>query len=73
MQIQFWSIGKNHEQYVEDGISDFTKRIANYFPVSWKIIPAPKNAGVLTESDLKRREGESILKSLEAGDYLGPR
>jgi 23S rRNA (pseudouridine1915-N3)-methyltransferase len=70
MQIQFWSVGKNHEQYVESGITDFTKRITNYFPVSWKIIPVPKNAGLLTEADLKRKEAESILKPLEPADYL---
>lgn len=70
MQIQFWSVGRNHEQYVETGISDFTKRIGNYFPVSWKIIPVPKNAGLLTEADLKRKESDSILKLLEPNDYL---
>jgi 23S rRNA (pseudouridine1915-N3)-methyltransferase len=70
MQIQFWSVGKNHEQYVEDGITDFTKRIANYFPVSWKIIPVPRNAGLMTEADLKRKEAEAILKALEPNDYL---
>lgn len=70
MQIQFWSVGKNHEQYVENGINDFTKRITNYFPVSWKIIPVPKNAGLLPGNELKRKEGESILKLLEPNDYL---
>jgi 23S rRNA (pseudouridine1915-N3)-methyltransferase len=70
MRFQFWSVGKNHEQYVEPGIQDFTKRISNYFPVDWKIIPVPKNAGLLTESDLKKKEGESILKMVDDQDYL---
>lgn len=70
MHIQFWSVGKNHEPYVEAGINEFTKRIANYFTVSWKIVPVPKNAGLLTEADLKKKEAEIILKMLDAQDYL---
>jgi 23S rRNA (pseudouridine1915-N3)-methyltransferase len=70
MKIQFWSVGKNHDEYVEKGIADFTKRITHYFPVSWKIIAVPKNAGMLTEHDLKKKEGESILKMLGDSDYL---
>lgn len=70
MNIQFWSVGKNHEAYVEAGITEFTKRISNYYPVSWKIISPPRNAGLLTESDLKKKEAEAILKPLEPQDYF---
>lgn len=70
MHIQFWSVGRNHEPYVESGINDFTRRVGNYFPVSWKIIPVPKNAGLMTEQDLKKKEGESVLKILGENDYL---
>lgn len=70
MNLQFWAIGRDHENYVSTGVNDFTKRVSNYFPVSWKIIPAPKNAGVLTPSDFKRKEAEQILKSLSDHDYL---
>jgi 23S rRNA (pseudouridine1915-N3)-methyltransferase len=70
MQMQFWTIGKPHEKYVDAGIADFTKRINNYFPASWKIIPSLKNASLHTEQDLKRKEGEIILKMLDQKDYL---
>jgi 23S rRNA (pseudouridine1915-N3)-methyltransferase len=70
MQIQFWSIGKNNEPYVDAGITDFTRRINNYFPASWKIIPTIRNATLHTENDLKKKEGEIILKMLASQDYL---
>lgn len=70
MKIQFWSIGRDHEAYVKEGISDFTKRINNYFSLSWKIIPVPRNATLMTEADLKKKEGEAILKPLTDDDYL---
>lgn len=70
MKIQFWSIGKANESHVEEGIQLFTKRIANYYPVQWQIISTPKNAAVMSEVDLKQKEGETILSLLKKEDYL---
>lgn len=70
MKISFWSIGKNNEPYVKNGVEEFTKRISNYFKVQWNIIPLPKNAGMLSEMDLKKKEAEIIMDWLEPGDYL---
>lgn len=52
------------------GVEDFTKRINNYFPSDWTIIPPLKNAATLSEIDLKRKEGEVILNMLQKDDYL---
>ncbi len=70
MKIQIWTIGKNHEAYVKAGIEDFTSRLSRYFPVSWNIIPVPKNTGMLSEADLRRAEGKVVLEWLEKDDYL---
>lgn len=70
MKFQFWSVGKNHEPYVKEGIELFTKRISNYYPVAWNMIPMPKNAGSLSETDLKKKEGEIITGLLQKDDYL---
>lgn len=70
MKFHFWAIGKIHEPYVKEGVDLFTKRITNYFPVEWKILPMPKNAAFLSESALKNKEGEIILNSLLKDDFL---
>lgn len=70
MKIHFWTVGKPHESYVKEGTELFTKRISNYFSVQWNIIPMPKNAGLLSETELKSKEGESILTLLKKDDYL---
>ena len=70
MKLQFWTIGKVHETYVKEGVDLFTKRIANYYPVEWNIIATPKNAATLSEKDLKKKEGEIILNTLQKDDYL---
>jgi len=70
MKIQLWSVGKNNESFVDEGIKLFTKRISNYYPIEWQIISTPKNAAVLSDIDLKQKEGELILNLLKKEDYL---
>lgn len=70
MKLQFWSVGKNHESYIKEGVDIFTRRIGHYYPVEWSIIPMPKNAGTLSEPDLKKKESEMIMGLLQQTDYL---
>ena len=70
MKIEFWSIGKAHDPSIKDAIDDYTKRITKYAPVKWQILPVPKNAGMLSEVDLKKLEGKMILEWLEKDDVL---
>ncbi len=70
MKISFWTIGKINETYVKQGVEDFTRRISRYFKVEWNVIPVPKNAGMLSEMNLKKKEGEMILQLLTKDDYL---
>jgi 23S rRNA (pseudouridine1915-N3)-methyltransferase len=70
MKISLWTIGKAHDAYVKPGIEEFTKRMSKYFSVDWAIIPVPKNAGMLSQMDLRKKEGETILQWLRQDDYL---
>ena len=70
MKISFWAIGKNNESYISSGVEEFTNRVSKYFKVDWNIIPVPKNAAMLSEMDLKKKEGETILAWLKKEDYL---
>ena len=70
MKLHFWSVGKAHESYVKEGVEVFTKRVSNYYPVEWTIIPPNKNAASLGEVELKKKEGETILQLLQKEDYL---
>ena len=70
MRFRFWAVGKNHEPYVKAGVEEITHRISKYYKVDWTINPQPKNAGMLSEMDLKKKEGETILQWLEKDDYL---
>ena len=70
MKINFWTIGKEHESFVKEGIEMFTKRIANYYPVEWTIIPTPKNAGSMEPSILKIKEGEILVNLIRKHDFV---
>jgi 23S rRNA (pseudouridine1915-N3)-methyltransferase len=70
MKLELWSIGKTNESYVKEGIALFTKRIGYYYNTSWQIIASPKNAAALTNNDLKKKEGEIILQSIQKEDFI---
>lgn len=70
MKIQIWSIGKQHESYIKEGVEDFTNRLTIYFTTEWKIIAPPKNNAALNEKDLKKEEAGIILPLIQKADFL---
>lgn len=70
MKLRLISVGKPHEPYVKEGINDFTQRINKYFKADWLIIPTPKTAPSLSETELKKAEACLILNQIEKDDYL---
>jgi len=70
MKIYFWSIGKQHEPYVKEGVELFTKRISHYYPVEWKIFPTARNGATLNEEQIKKAESSTVLNALQNDDVL---
>jgi 23S rRNA (pseudouridine1915-N3)-methyltransferase len=70
MKIQLWSIGKTHEPYLKPGIELYSKRIAHYFPLEWKLISPRKDAASLSLDERRKAEGEIILRLLHTSDVL---
>ena len=65
MKIECWSVGKQHDSYVKEGIELFTKRTSHYYPIHWKIVPNIKNAAAFSPEQLREKEGEIILNSIK--------
>jgi 23S rRNA (pseudouridine1915-N3)-methyltransferase len=70
MKLSIWSVGKQHESFVKEGIDMFTRRITNYYSVGWNIIAPPKNAASFDSDLLKNKEGEIILSQLTKDDFF---
>ncbi len=70
MKLHIWSVGKSNESYVKTGIEDYSTRIRRYYPLEWNIIPLAKNSGQLSETDTRRKEGDTVLGLLKKDDFL---
>ena len=70
MKISFLCVGKIAEQWLQDGIDDYTKRLKHYVPFTIDIIPTPKNAQKADVEKQKELEGEAILAKVASGDEL---
>ncbi|MGE7775799.1 23S rRNA (pseudouridine(1915)-N(3))-methyltransferase RlmH [Chitinophaga sp. NPDC101104] len=70
MKIQLWSIGKENDAWIDEGIKIFRKRLQHYTDFDIKLIPTVKQAASLSVPELKKQEGKIILDMLQPQDYL---
>lgn len=70
MKITLVAIGKTDADYFVKAINEYKNRLSHYIPFEIEIIPDIKNVKNLSEIQQKEKEGELILKILQAGDYL---
>ena len=69
MKIELWAIGKTSEKYLETGIGIFEKRLKNYLPFSFTILPDIKTRQT-DNARLKQEEGKMVLAKINPEDYL---
>ena len=70
MKIVVLAIGKTDENWIQEGIDKYTKRLKHYVSFDFQPIPDIKNRKNLSENQQKEREGDLILKHLLPTDYL---
>ena len=70
MKITILLIGKTDEGFVKQGFELYEKRIKHYINLTTVVISDIKNAGKMPQEELKLKEGELILKQLQASDFV---
>ena len=70
MKIVLLVVGKTSEQFLIDGISEYQKRLHHYIRFEILEIPNIKKAKNISNVELIKKEGESILNTLHSSDYL---
>lgn len=65
MKIKLLCIGKTTEEYLKEGIKKYEERIKHYLPFEFEILSEIKNSKNLSLSELKNKEGQLLLKSIE--------
>lgn len=70
MKVSLLVIGKTTEPFVKSGLELYVKRIVHYVKFDIIEIPNVKSAANLPVHELKRLEGEEILKRIDNQDYF---
>ena len=70
MKILVLAIGKTDEQWVQEALLKYSKRLKYYLSFEFEVIPDLKNTKNLSEAQQKEREGALILKKLNPTDKV---
>lgn len=70
MKVTLILCGKTEDEYIQKGFGIFEQRLKHYLPFETILIPALKNTKALSMEQQKQKEGELIIKCLQASDRL---
>lgn len=70
MKIVFLVTGRTSGKYLEEGISDFSRRISRMTAFDIITVQGIKSTSGLTPDEVKRKEGVMIMKHLSDDDYV---
>ncbi|MFA5714086.1 MAG: 23S rRNA (pseudouridine(1915)-N(3))-methyltransferase RlmH, partial [Bacteroidales bacterium] len=70
MKIDLLVTGKTGERYLNDGIELYQGRLKSYCNFNWREIPSKKWSRSLTPDQIKKKEGELILKEISSKERV---
>lgn len=65
MTIEIWSIGKESDAFIRDGVALYLKKMQPYIPVSLQILASPKKAAGQSPEIVRQLEEELIRSRLK--------
>jgi 23S rRNA (pseudouridine1915-N3)-methyltransferase len=70
MRITVIAVGTRMPAWVEQGITEYTKRLPRELQVVWREIPLARRGKDVTVASVCAAEGEQILKAIPAGERV---
>lgn len=70
MNIEIWSVGKESDSFINDGLQYYFKKINPYCNINLVVLQLPKKAVNTNIDYTKQAEEEMILKRLQSSHYL---
>jgi 23S rRNA (pseudouridine1915-N3)-methyltransferase len=70
MDIEIWSVGKENESFIEEGLRYYFQKTKPYNSVELVLIQPPKKLATTDIERTKQVEEELILKKLQPNHYL---
>jgi len=70
MKIRIICLGKTKQNFIEDGIKEYQKRISKYTKLEWQILPDVKLTGSKTMEIVKEQEASILEKKLSTSSVI---
>lgn len=73
MRITVVCVGKLKEKYWQDAVAEYSKRLGRYHKMEIIELPdekAPETMSTAQEAEVKRKEGERILKAVKEDSFV---
>ncbi len=70
MKLRCLSIGKSSPRFIDDAVKEYSSRMGKYVSFDWVLLTPVKNATRLPAAELKKREGQAMLKTLHPKDFV---
>jgi len=70
VNIEIWSLGKENDAFIDEGIQYYFKKIRHYLPIELIILQTQRKSATTEVERIKLQEEELILKRLQSYHYL---
>jgi 23S rRNA (pseudouridine1915-N3)-methyltransferase len=70
VKVTLIQLGKTHFKFVEEGFSEFSKRLSHYCKLEIKTFELPTKLKSKDENQTKKAEAEIILKQIKPTDFV---
>ncbi len=70
MKILLVMVGKTSSGWLQKGVNEYFSRLKHYLPFEEMVLPDVKNARNMLATELKKQEGQLILKTVAPSDLL---
>ena len=70
MRIRLIAIGTKMPVWVSQGVAEYGKRMPRELQLEWREIPLARRGKDANAQQLRKREGEQIIKAIPAGDRV---
>ena len=70
MRITLLTMGKTDIRWVAEGLEMYASRLSHYVPFAVRELPELKGVGSLDREQIKKKEGELLLKAVKPADTV---
>lgn len=70
MNVEIWSLGKENDAFIDEGVRHYLQKTRPYNPVELIILPLPKRTASTDVDRIRQAEEEIIMKRLQPQHYL---